>query len=764
MLGASARRAAIGTVLLLACGDGRRLATPQVDACARCHGTSGVNAAPPRSGGGATSTTDVRVGAHQLHVRGTVLRSPLPCSECHVVPATVDAPGHMDAAAALVTWGPLATGKGALAPTWGRAAGTCASTYCHGATLSGGTETTPAWTYAAEPALSPPSAAVCGRCHGYPPPSPHLPRGDCHTCHPGTVRDDGTIDVVGGLHVNGAVDLGTLACTSCHGDPRREPTAMNPQLPAAPPVGTQGETSPSQRAVGAHQAHLNDGALARAFACSECHDVPTGLGHVDGRAEVVFGPVATHGGTRKPVWDGTTCAASWCHGNVPNGNLSNAPVWTGTGQAECGSCHGIPPPPPHPQLGACAGCHPAAYSARTVDLDLHVNGRIDFGGTGAGCDGCHGYPPASGAHGVHVGYAGDPAAATYGSTAILQDLFPAATPTTAPARYSFGCGNCHPLDPAKHMDGSVEIELTDAAAPAGSLKSLASPSATYDVVARTCSGAYCHSSGQQAAASPPLPAFVTTPAWDSGATLACDGCHANPPRYPSGGAGAPDANTHLGLAYDGWEFGHFGGQPGPWHPGGPKHGAGWWPPPNDASPLTCQTCHFDTVDPANAGPSGFYYLDTGGNYDLGGSLGYACAGCHVAGDGEKPTGSGAVLPLRHVNGSRDVVFDPRTSVPSIAWLPAAPFTPTRPTWVTDANPGVDLPPGAVYDPATIPPPPPGQTWPFSSPTLSLQLSGASYDRATKTCSSVGCHLAQASVQWGGVPDSQSGTCSACHGF
>ncbi len=43
---------------------------------------------------------------------------------------------------------------------------------------------------------------------------------------------------------------------------------------------------------------------------------------------------------------------------------------------------------------------------------------------------------------------------------------------------------------------------------------------------RTCSGIYCHSSGQA------TPAYVAaTPAWDAPGALRCDGCHANPPNY-----------------------------------------------------------------------------------------------------------------------------------------------------------------------------------------------------------------------------------------
>lgn len=371
-------------------------------------------------------------------------------------------------------------------------------------------------------------------------------------------------------------------------------------------------------------------------------------------------------------------------------------------------------------------------------------------GVGGGCTACHGYPPATGAHAVHVGFTGDPASASYGETSILQDLFPGATPASAPRAYFFGCGNCHPLDPAKHRDGVVEVELFDAAAPAGSIKALASPAAAY--AAGSCTGVYCHSSGQGASSAPPLPVYLATPAWTSGAKLGCDGCHGNPPAYSSGGPGAPGANGHLGVRDDGWVWGHFAGLPGPSH--GSKHGR---LPGADAAPITCQTCHADTVDPAGAGPSGFYYLDTSGGYALaGGGLDDACASCHTGAVGAPATGSGAVLPLRHVNGVRDVVFDARTSLPAIAWLPAPPNTPTRPYWTTNGWPGA-LPPASGYD---------GTTW-----SLTLGPEGAappaSWDPATKTCSNVACHLTSSGPVWGApydvnVPVGPALGCCDCH--
>jgi predicted CxxxxCH...CXXCH cytochrome family protein len=44
-------------------------------------------------------------------------------------------------------------------------------------------------------------------------------------------------------------------------------------------------------------------------------------------------------------------------------------------------------------------------------------------------------------------------------------------------------------------------------------------------------------------------------------------------------------------------------------------------------------------------------------------------------------------------------------------------------------------------------------------TLSMRLGGAGWAPATKTCSSVACHLDQTSVVWGAPHD---GSCATCH--
>ena len=99
-----------------------------------------------------------------------------------------------------LAFGPTARAGGAQ-PRFDAASGTCASTYCHGATLPpGGTVRTPSWTGG-------PSQAACGTCHGAPP-LDHGPGATrCDLCHPGTVLPGGGIDLNGGMHVNGRIDV-----------------------------------------------------------------------------------------------------------------------------------------------------------------------------------------------------------------------------------------------------------------------------------------------------------------------------------------------------------------------------------------------------------------------------------------------------------------------------------------------------------------------------------------------------------------------------
>jgi predicted CxxxxCH...CXXCH cytochrome family protein len=279
--------------------------------------------------------------AHALHAAY--------CSDCHVVPATVDAPGHITGTAQ-VTFSGLARADGAM-PVWSAPLQQCSNVYCH---LS----QDPIW-------QTPPAVVPCDTCHGDPPASHALwsrvaTKASCATCHP--VPPAAT-------HVDGIVELNAgVACDACHGS--------GPL--GAPPPGLDGSTDPTSPGVGAHQAHLDPafpGRMAKVVDCTTCHPVPASIttpGHLDHGAPATV--ILPQGGAYDP---GVQSCTVWCHWNKIPG-----PVWTdASGDAlACDACHGFPPVlmrdgQPHtasqPVLSACLACHiftPATHVDGVVEL------------------------------------------------------------------------------------------------------------------------------------------------------------------------------------------------------------------------------------------------------------------------------------------------------------------------------------------------------------------------------------------------------------
>ena len=128
-----------------------------------------------------------------------------------------------------------------------------------------------------------------------------------------------------------------------------------------------------------------------AWNCTFCHGPTTptsalSLGHIDGdaRAETAFGPILGTGTTYSTTT--AVCANTYCHGGGRFGNDVTT-IWNqvGTGQAACGTCHGLPPAADtgHPNVPAslkCNTCHVNVVSADPAIIApaLHMNGQTDF--------------------------------------------------------------------------------------------------------------------------------------------------------------------------------------------------------------------------------------------------------------------------------------------------------------------------------------------------------------------------------------------------
>lgn len=217
----------------------------------------------------------------------------------------------------------------------------------------------------------------------------------CRSCHGTDYAGEGDVEK-NCLNCHSQRE-GPEACNTCHGSA----TSLGP------PPDVLGHTSPTFRGVGAHEPHTGAKRWTTAMTpeCSQCHTVPTSNGqdgHLgDGaeiRAELLFKLVATGYGRVTPVWDAdaTTCTNVYCHGGfsfnkadsdrpwayAEDAITGNNPTltWTdvGSGAAECGTCHGLPPTG-HIPVTTCNGCHGDVVDANNniIDRGKHINGKID---------------------------------------------------------------------------------------------------------------------------------------------------------------------------------------------------------------------------------------------------------------------------------------------------------------------------------------------------------------------------------------------------
>jgi predicted CxxxxCH...CXXCH cytochrome family protein len=361
--------------------------------CSFCHGARSAQsqagysfaahpgwAAPPDDLTGRLGGANVaaRTGAHQPHLNGVSSSGasfalPFTCGTCHAVPADLS---HISGASARAAVALVGTGQASLPSslgTYSPASGTC-TTYCHGQAAS------PAWGA---------TGVVCGSCHALPPAaSTGHPAASglssCATCHTGTMNPDGTLNVAGGKHLNGLIDV-----TGGHGD----------------------ISLPSQ-----HGPMFLDylGGVPGALDCTTCH----GAG---------YGTVITRSGDscntchQKAGWTGWTTNCSFCHG-------------TKSAQSQAGYAVNTFPtlsaPPADVQgrlngsnLAARTGAHQAHLSGTTVSGQAYANPFL--------CATCHTVPGDL----SHVG--GSTSRATVALDAAGQASLPAVLGT-----YTQGAGTC----------------------------------------------------------------------------------------------------------------------------------------------------------------------------------------------------------------------------------------------------------------------------------------------------------------------------------
>lgn len=315
--------------------------------CEKCHGSAGT-AALGTFKDTAGNTSGNKVGAHVAHLASTHnISTDVACSQCHSVPATVTAAGHIDSAL-----------PAEVNASRGYAAGTCSTTYCHGIGIKnnwpGGNNRTPAWgdtTY-----LTGVAANDCAQCHGYPPGGGHPPSApsSCHNCHPG-VNAAGTGFTDPSTHVDGAVQGGGDNCLDCHSS--LSATHANHVSAATVLAGKKLSTFDYGKAWFYGVSYVSGNPK---YSCGYCHP-NTEATHMNGITNLHFdandaaaaGTVKAKNGVPEAYSQASgvsvTCSSVYCHSTGYNDGTGyvyiTTPDWYGgifSGD-KCANCHGNSP-------------------------------------------------------------------------------------------------------------------------------------------------------------------------------------------------------------------------------------------------------------------------------------------------------------------------------------------------------------------------------------------------------------------------------------
>jgi len=342
-----------------------------------------------------------------------------------------------------------------------------------------------------------------------------------------------------------------VACTTCHGPDVTGCSTCH---------GPFGQS-------GAHATHVDGGALERKLDCSECHVKPKSyldVGHLlDASGNVISTPPAVVWGAlaatptpqRKgpPAFDpGTqTCSNVYCHGDAfvdANATLTRPRFGApGTGQADCGTCHGLPPSNHSSAQTQCSLCHGQVVDAsgRIINSALHINGVVDLGDGSGTCSACHGDASSPAPPRDLSGNTAPTALGVGAHRAHVQALHRLRGPIP--------CGDCHLSTPQNVTDpGHIDTGLPARVFPQGfsGLAGADGAQPVWDRSAATCSGSYCHGGGVHLA-DDASPGLARLPVWTSNdaTQAACGTCHGIPPQdgVPGHDAGTPltaCANCH----------------------------------------------------------------------------------------------------------------------------------------------------------------------------------------------------------------------------
>jgi predicted CxxxxCH...CXXCH cytochrome family protein len=508
--------------------------------CANCHGyppispTIGGPTGLANPGTNALGAAPTSPGAHATHATGRMMS----CNTCHngykdkqMPSSTIDIgfainSGNVPGFSGNVTSGTLNGSNALIGYNWSAGPGstvtpvnnfnTTCSVYCHGSTLTGGSNSTPSWTGT--------NQAACGSCHGATPAT--APTSGGHARHAGS----------------GAGRL-AIPCASCHGNhPDKshvngnvewDLSSLGPNAQYKTPTGVSARIG-GTKAIAPSSAY---GQCANIY----CHSTVQGAG---GSGAAIA--------TSQPTWGAAALACGSCHADMSGPSASGSHIIHARDNAiACASCHN--------GLGHDTASHAnssidlafsgsasgTVYSKGTsfvpgsgygsCTTSCHLNKPITWGTTlPVNCTGCHGGNAASSAmiaSGMHIKH-------------INQVL---------PLSSGIACAECHNATvslasdrvittPANHANSRVNVSFARGGSYANG----------------TCSATYCHGatlqSSNPARTAPswntPFPAGTSVPGngiagGSNPGSGYCAQCHGYPPQNGHATSGCSSCHAHL---------------------------------------------------------------------------------------------------------------------------------------------------------------------------------------------------------------------------
>lgn len=493
------------------------------EACNTCHGdfSDSSRIAPPTDLAGNMERTERGVGAHTSHVYENMLGAGISCYECHPSATGSDEKyvfAHVGELPADMLFGTVASLNGN--PTYDFDALTCQNTYCHGSFSFDKPTNYKDYAYTANQIVGKNSTVKwteeynsCDGCHGLPP-TGHIysELNQCYLCHADVVNSSG--EIINKLnHLDGekqsVAESELENCAKCHGSAQSD----------APPVSLSGSSDPTDRGVGEHEKHLLTTSFTNLIECAECHTVPAtydAAGHFDGTqyAEVLFGTLAASDGANPQYSQSTlNCDNVYCHGGFEfekpatyaafayssdkiSGNDPSLNWTSQAANAECGTCHGLPPTGHiYSELNQCYLCHADVVNAsgEIISKDNHINAEKNVIAQNdlETCNYCHGDKNAdpsvlaNAAPPVALNGSSDPSYRGVGAHEIHV--------RTTEISNSADCAECHTVpatfDAPGHFDNSQYAEVNF-----GEIISVsqASSAAEFKSAGTTCANTYCH--------------------------------------------------------------------------------------------------------------------------------------------------------------------------------------------------------------------------------------------------------------------------------